>query len=157
MRQGGGACVWPYAKGCGMTGNIFTYGSLMFDEVWRQVVNGRYRSAPATLHHHQRHALTGLSYPGVVAAPDVQVAGRLYFDVSADDMARLDAFEGAEYRRAALQVMLAGGEPASAWTYIWLDPQRLSGQPWLSDTFQLGEFLQTYPPAAVNPDGNPGS
>lgn len=140
-----------------MNGNIFTYGSLMFDEVWRQVVNGRYRSAAATLHHHQRHALTGLSYPGVVAAPGAQVAGRLYLDVSAADIARLDAFEGAEYRRDALQVMLADGEAVSAWTYLWLDSQRLSGQPWQSEAFRLREFLQTYPPAAVNPDATPGS
>ena len=138
-----------------MNGNVFTYGSLMFDEVWRQVVSGDYRSAPATLHHHQRHALTGRSYPGVVAAPDVRVAGRLYFDVNAADLARLDAFEGAEYRRDALQVMLASGEPVDAWTYIWLDPQRLSGQPWHSEAFRLREFLQTYPPAAPDPGGNP--
>ena len=138
-----------------MNGNVFTYGSLMFDEVWRQVVNGDYRSAPATLHHHQRHALTGLSYPGVVAAPDIRVDGRLYFDVSAADLARLDAFEGAEYRRDAVQVMLASGEPVGAWTYIWLDPQRLSGQPWRSEAFRLREFLQTYPPAAPDAGGNP--
>ena len=140
-----------------MNGNIFTYGSLMFDEVWCQVVSGRYHSAAATLHHHQRHALTGLSYPGVVATPDLHVQGRLYFDVSAADMARLDAFEGAEYRRDALQVLLASGEPVSAWTYIWLDPQRLSGQPWQSEGFRLSEFLQTYPPADANPGATPGS
>jgi gamma-glutamylcyclotransferase (GGCT)/AIG2-like uncharacterized protein YtfP len=140
-----------------VNGNIFTYGSLMFDEVWRQVVNGRYRSEAATLHHHQRHALTGLSYPGVVAAPGAQVAGRLYLGVSAEDMARLDAFEGAEYRRDALQVMLAGGAPASAWTYIWLDPQRLSGRPWQSEAFGLHEFLQTYPPVAAVCAAGPGS
>ena len=140
-----------------MSGHIFTYGSLMFDEVWCQVVNGHYRSTPAVLPHYQRHALTGLSYPGIVAARGQQVAGRLYLDVSADDMARLDAFEGKEYRRDALQVMLAGGEPASAWTYIWLDSQRLSGQPWLSDAFRLPEFLQTYGPGAADSDATPGS
>ena len=140
-----------------MDGNIFTYGSLMFDEVWRQVVAGRYRSEAAVLHHHQRHALIGLSYPGVVAAPGAQVAGRLYFDVCAADMARLDAFEGAEYRRAALQVMPAGGAPVGAWAYLWLDPQRLSGQPWQSDAFGLAEFLQTYPPAVAGPKATPGS
>ena len=140
-----------------MNGNIFTYGSLMFDEVWQQVVSGRYRSEAATLHHHQRHALTGLSYPGVVAAPGMQVAGRLYHDVSAEDIARLDAFEGAEYRRDALQVMLASGEPVNAWTYIWLDAQQLSGQPWQSEAFQLRDFLQTYPPAAVVSGDHAGS
>ena len=140
-----------------MNGNVFTYGSLMFDAVWRQVVNGDYRSAPAMLHHHQRHALTGLSYPGVVPAPDLQVAGRLYFDVAAADIARLDAFEGAEYRREAVQVALAGGEPVDAWTYNWLDAQRLSGQPWQSEAFRLREFLQAYPPAAADPHADPGS
>ena len=144
-------------KGQVVNGNIFTYGSLMFDEVWRQVVTGQYHSESAVLHHHRRHALTGLSYPGVVAAPGEQVAGRLYLDVSAGDMARLDAFEGSEYRRDALQVLLASGEPASAWTYIWLDPQRLSGQPWQSDAFRLREFLQTYPPAAADDQRAPGS
>ena len=78
-----------------MNGNIFTYGSLMFDEVWCQVVTGRYPSEPALLDHHQRHALTGLSYPGVVATPGAQVAGRLYRDVSAADIAR-DAAAAAE-------------------------------------------------------------
>ena len=140
-----------------MTGNVFTYGSLMFDEVWRQVVTGHYRSQVAVLRHHQRHALTGLSYPGVVAAPGEQVEGLLYLDVSAGDLARLDAFEGSEYRRDAVQVLLASGEPASAWTYIWLDPQRLSGQPWQGDAFRLREFLQTYPPAAAGPTAIPGS
>jgi gamma-glutamylcyclotransferase (GGCT)/AIG2-like uncharacterized protein YtfP len=140
-----------------VNGNIFTYGSLMFDEVWRQVVTGTYRSESAVLRHHCRHALTGLSYPGVVAAPDEQVAGRLYLDVSAGDMARLDAFEGGEYRRDALQVLLASGEPVRAWAYIWLDPQRLSGQPWQSEAFRLREFLQTYPPAAADPKAAPGS
>ena len=129
-----------------MTGNIFTYGSLMFDEVWRQVVSGRYRSEPATLHHHQRHALTGLSYPGVVASAGVQVAGRLYFDVSAADIARLDAFEGDEYRRDALPVLLASGETVSAWTYVWLDHGRLEDALWLSEAFRLREFLETYAP-----------
>jgi gamma-glutamylcyclotransferase (GGCT)/AIG2-like uncharacterized protein YtfP len=140
-----------------VNGNIFTYGSLMFDEVWRQVVSGCYRSQAATLHHHQRHALTGLSYPGVVAVPGMQVAGRLYHDVSAEDIARLDAFEGVEYRRDALQVMLASGEPVSAWTYIWLNAQQLSGQPWQSEAFQLRDFLQTYPPATVVSGDHPGN
>ena len=65
--------------------------------------------------------------------------------------------EGAEYRREAVQVALAGGEPADAWTYIWLDAQRLSGQPWQSEAFRLREFLQAYPPAAADPHADPGS
>ena len=130
-----------------MTGNVFTYGSLMFDEVWRRVVAGHYRSAPATLHGYRRFEVGGVTYPGMIAAPGEQVSGLLYLDVGADDMARLDAFEGAEYRRDALQVMLAGGETVYAWSYVWLDQARVTDAPWQSEAFRLREFLQTYAPA----------
>ncbi|MET0963710.1 MAG: gamma-glutamylcyclotransferase family protein [Noviherbaspirillum sp.] len=129
-----------------MNSNVFTYGSLMFDEVWRKVVAGRYRSQAATLLDHRRHAITGVSYPAIVSMPGERVAGLLYLDVSADDLARLDAFEGTEYRRDALPVVLENGETVSAWTYVWLDHGRLSDAQWLSEAFRLREFLETYAP-----------
>ena len=100
-----------------MTGNIFTYGSLMFDEVWRQVVSGRYRSEPATLHHHQRHALTGLSYPGVVAAAGVQVAGRLYFDVSDPNVAFINVQHPSSGVDRTIQIT-AVPDVGSAWLMV---------------------------------------
>ena len=129
-----------------MNGNVFTYGSLMFEEVWGKVVSGRYQSQAAILHDHRRYAITGVSYPAMVAMPGEQVAGLLYLDVSADDMARLDAFEGDEYRRDALPVVLASGETVSAWTYVWLDHGRLPDAPWLSEAFRVHEFLEIHAP-----------
>ena len=129
-----------------MNGNVFTYGSLMFEEVWRAVVAGSYRSQAATLHDHRRYAIAGLSYPAIVAMPGERVAGLLYLDVSMDDLARLDAFEGDEYRRDALPVLRASGETVSAWTYVWLDHGRLADALWLSEAFRLREFLETYAP-----------
>ena len=140
-----------------MSANVFTYGSLMFAEVWQPLVSGLYPSEPAVLAGYRRFAVPGVAYPGIVAAPGAEVAGLLYRDVGADDLARLDRFEGAEYRRDALQVMLASGEPVNAWTYIWLDAQQLSGQPWQSEAFQLRDFLQTYPPATVVSGDHAGS
>ena len=127
-----------------MNGNVFTYGSLMFDEVWCKVVAGRYRSQPAVLHEHRRYAVTGVCYPAIVAMPGERLHGLLYLDVGTDDLARLDAFEGDEYRRDALPVTLSTGQTVSAWTYVWLDHGRLADAPWLTEAFPLREFLETY-------------
>ena len=136
-----------------MSAHIFTYGSLMFAEVWQPLVGGRYRSEPAVLPGYRRFAVPGVAYPGIVAAPGQEVAGLLYRDVAPDDLARLDLFEGAEYRRDALPVTLADGSALVAETYVWLDHGRLSDAAWLPEAFRLGEFLRTYVPASALRDG----
>ena len=83
-----------------MSCNIFTYGSLMFPNVWEQVVRGRYASVKAALEDHARYAIAGESYPGMVAQTGATVEGILYLDIDAADIARLDTFEGHDYRRA---------------------------------------------------------
>ena len=130
--------------------NVFTYGSLMFPEIWNQVVRGSYPSCPARLEAYRRFSIVEVSYPAIVAEPGASVEGVLYLGVSADDVARLDAFEGAEYRRAGLAVITASG-PIPAQGYVWLDGARLSGQAWLPERFSIPQFLGTHaplPPAA---------
>ena len=136
-----------------MSTNIFTYGSLMFADVWKPLVVGRYRSEPATLLDYRRFSVPGVSYPGIIAAPGQRVAGLLYLDVAAEDVTRLDAFEGIEYRRDALGVELADGRMVSAGTYVWLDHGRLSDRPWLAEAFRLREFIETYAPASGRQGG----
>jgi gamma-glutamylcyclotransferase (GGCT)/AIG2-like uncharacterized protein YtfP len=135
--------------GSSVSANVFTYGSLMFAEVWQPLVGGHYPAEPAVLPGYRRFAVPGVSYPGIVAAPGQQVAGLLYRDVAPDDLARLDLFEGAEYRRDALPVTLADGSVAIAETYVWLDHGRLSDAAWLPEAFRLREFLRTYGPASA--------
>lgn len=132
-----------------MSVHVFTYGSLMFAEVWRPLVAGRYLREPAVLPGYRRFAVPGVAYPGIVATPGQEVAGLLYRDVASDDLARLDRFEGAEYRRDALQVTLADGSALVAETYVWLDHGRLSDVAWLPEAFRLREFIMTYGPAAA--------
>lgn len=127
-----------------MTCHIFTYGSLMFAPVWRRVVQGTYRSAPARLDNHARFAIIGETYPGMVAMDGDSVAGVLYFDVSDRDIAALDAFEGIEYRREQVVVTLENGESAVANTYIYRATEKLSQSPWLPETFQLERFIGSY-------------
>ena len=124
--------------------HIFTYGSLMFPQVWQHVVRGTYRSAPASLAGHARYAIVGETYPGIIAQEGAQVAGVLYFDVAAQDVAALDAFEGEEYRRDQVPLTLASGEAMIAGTYVYLLPHRLSGLPWQPEAFRTATFLGTY-------------
>ncbi|RJF97142.1 gamma-glutamylcyclotransferase family protein [Noviherbaspirillum saxi] len=123
---------------------VFTYGSLMFPEVWNRVVRGDYRSLPATLPGHARFVLKNETYPGVIAQPGQSVAGLLYFDVSPQDVVALDAFEGDEYRRVAVGVTLDSGETVEAQAYLYLLPQKLSDSPWLPEAFQMQRFIATY-------------
>lgn len=124
-----------------MTTHIFTYGSLMFPQVWRRVVRGVYHSATARLDGHARFAIRGETYPGAVAQAGASIAGVLYFDVSPRDVAILDAFEGIDYRRDIVCVTLDSGETVSACGYIYLLAQKLSDLPWLPEKFQMERFI----------------
>lgn len=124
--------------------NIFTYGSLMFPNVWQRVVRGNYRFAPASIDGHARFAITGETYPGMIAQPGARVDGVLYFDVAPGDVAALDAFEGEEYRRDTVFVSLDSGATTEAATYIYTRPRRLSESPWRPEAFQLPRFLQSH-------------
>lgn len=124
--------------------HIFTYGSLMFPEVWQHVVQGRYRFAPAAADGYARFAVAGETYPGMVARIGAAVSGVLYFDVDERDIAALDAFEGEDYRREAVRVALDGGGSAEAGAYLYLLPQKLLESPWDPERFQMGRFIGTY-------------
>ncbi len=124
--------------------HIFTYGSLMFPEIWQRVVRGNYVSATATLPGFARYALADDTYPGMVAQANATVEGVLYYDVAPQDLAALDAFEGSEYRREDVNVVIESGESVIACTYIFLAEQRLSGLPWEPQAFQMSRFIGTY-------------
>ena len=127
-----------------MPSHIFTYGSLMFAPVWQRVVAGRYAALPATLREYRRYAVAGDTYPGMIASPGGSVDGVLYQNVEPDDIARLDHFEGADYRRTELDVDLADGSSQLVQTYLMIRPEALSDQPWLPENFALQRFLDTY-------------
>jgi len=78
--------------------HIFTYGSLMFEEVWKRIVLGNYSHAPARLEGYARRCVKDEAYP-VVFEADESVNGVLYYDVEPYDIASLDAFEGEYYER----------------------------------------------------------
>jgi len=120
----------------------------MFPEIWQRVAcvtsRGDYRSAPATAQGYARYALIDDTYPGMIASPQATVEGVLYFDVDAQDVAALDAFEGNEYRRDLINVVINSGEIVIACTYIFIARQRLSTLPWEPQAFQMSRFIGSY-------------
>ena len=124
--------------------HVFTYGSLMFDAVWSRVVQGRYTAVEGSIEQHGRFAIDGEDYPGMVPRGDARVTGVLYLDVDDGDLARLDQFEGDDYRREVVTVTSADGVAREAQTYIYLRAERLLASPWKPDAFAMERFLATY-------------
>lgn len=129
--------------------NIFTYGSLMFAPVWDVLVSEHYNSEPAVLGGYRRFAVRGEDYP--VIKPDPQqscVEGVVYYDVSKEDLLRLDDFEGEYYLRKAVHV-IAGGKRVLAEVYS-LHPKYYAialPQPWDAEKFShsgIHRFMAQY-------------
>lgn len=134
--------------------HVFTYGSLMYTEVWRQIVAQEYQSKVAYLRGYQRYAVVGEHYPAIVpnekgGDPQCETQGRLYIGVNAQDISALDHFEGEQYRRASVEVILETGEALNAEVYVWRRrfSSRLSSQAWNVEQFEnlgLKQFQRQY-------------
>jgi len=86
--------------------HVFTYGSLMFDRVWSEVVEGSYDRTESCLQGYDRKSVRDEEYPVIVpSSSHSQVEGIVYFDISATDVARLDRFEGEYYFRKTVEVI----------------------------------------------------
>lgn len=123
----------------------------MFPVVWNRVVQGRYRSSEGTIHGFQRLQIRGEKYPALIVNPNAaSLIGRVYFDVSARDIARLDHFETSDYARVSIAVA-AEGVALAAEAYLTLKPETLEPLEWRAEEFErvgLESFLATY--AATN-------
>ena len=129
--------------------HIFTYGSLMFEKVWNEVVRGDYQSYPGTVSGFIRLSIKHEHYPAMLAGPvNSTVEGVLYLDINSEDLIRLDEFEGSIYDRRGVQVMTDNNIYAAE-TYILKDSYRnlLSDQQWDPQKFEdhgIHTFLGTY-------------
>lgn len=128
--------------------HVFTYGSLMFSEVWEGVVEGRYAASEGTVSGYSCLGIVSETYPALVPGDGV-VEGVLYFDVNEKDLQRLDRFEGDEYDRITLPVRRGDGTELPAETYVFKSvlAHRLNGEAWCVDTFRttgIRTFVSQY-------------
>ncbi len=132
--------------------NIFTYGSLMFPDVWLRVAGTPFPTRPATLPGFAAWAVRGQTFPGLAPAPQAATRGVLHLDVTTEAAARLDAFEGAFYERVQVTVRLDDGTSAPACVYLVVPARRHELEPvlWDAETFRrlhLAGFLGPGEPA----------
>ena len=116
--------------------SLFAYGTLQLPDVLHAVVGQRWPGEPALLMGYARYRVRGKPYPAIVAEPAAHVPGLLYGAVAAEELERLDSYEGELYERRTVSVRV-GGALHPALVYVLGEQHRslLS-----SDTWELGEF-----------------
>ncbi|MES2708830.1 MAG: gamma-glutamylcyclotransferase family protein [Verrucomicrobiota bacterium] len=130
--------------------NVFTYGSLMFPEVWRRVTGGTVPGHPARLAGYEARALRGVTYPVLVAImPESVTEGVVYRGVDAAALARLDLFEGNFYVRREVTVGTEEGKvTAQVYAAAWEDHPDILPERWRAGEFaarHLAGFLRADP------------
>lgn len=93
--------------------NIFVYGTLLVPQIWELVTEcPDLKSAEATLPRHSLWRVRGATFPAIKEeAPGYvgDVIGRVFFDVPAGALQRLDRYEDAFYERVAVTVATCDG------------------------------------------------
>ena len=127
--------------------NVFTYGSLMYPRVWSRVVTQAYTQKIGVVQGFRRLQVNNQPYPGLIKG-EGKVEGVVYLDISPQDLARLDHFEGELYRRDEVAVACRDGANLRAFVYIIRDEyQNILGDEWLPEEFErsgLAEFEAKY-------------
>ena len=119
--------------------NLFAYGTLMCDDIMREVAGCRLSHVTGTLKGYRRRSVKGEYYPALVPDEDGRVDGVVYHSVPASAWERLDRFEGELYARRRVQIELNDGTALRADAYVvkpeYLD--RLEPSEW-----DFAEFLR---------------
>jgi gamma-glutamylcyclotransferase (GGCT)/AIG2-like uncharacterized protein YtfP len=99
--------------------HVFTYGTLMFPEVWQAIVGREFAAVEGTAAGFAIYRVRDAVYPGISAASERErVRGVVYLDVDHASLARLDLFEGDFYVRQSVWVDCADGERRAADAYV---------------------------------------
>jgi gamma-glutamylcyclotransferase (GGCT)/AIG2-like uncharacterized protein YtfP len=105
--------------------NLFVYGTLLSKDVWTSIVSGDYSFDSAVLKGYARKKVTGKNYPGLTEQNGSTVEGQIYYNISEEDLIKLDEYEGEEYQRIKVSVLSGSGKNVVCFTYLfkreWFD------------------------------------
>jgi gamma-glutamylcyclotransferase (GGCT)/AIG2-like uncharacterized protein YtfP len=127
--------------------HVFTYGTLMFPEVWQAVVGRPFETVEASASGYAIYRVRDAVFPGIIAAGDRQsVRGVVYLDVDQPSLARLDRFEDDFYCREAVWVDCDDGQRRAADAYVVPHENRhvLTAETWQAGQFVSSGGLQTF-------------
>jgi gamma-glutamylcyclotransferase (GGCT)/AIG2-like uncharacterized protein YtfP len=131
--------------------HVFTYGSLMFPEVWSTVVGREFDTIEGTAAGYAIYRVRDAVFPAIIAASDGStVRGLVYLDVDADSIARLDRFEDEFYERLEVTISCADGQERRASAYV-VPPKNVhvvTAEPWTAEWFVssggLADFIARF-------------
>lgn len=118
--------------------HVFTYGSLMFPEIWRIVVGRSFDAMEGSVTGYAVFRVRRGAYPGMVATPEKRVVrGLVYLNVDNAAIARLDRFEGDFYERRSVLVECGDSRQRMADAYVVPERCRrgLTKDPWTAAEF----------------------
>lgn len=120
--------------------NLFVYGTLMFEEVIRELVGTMPIHRAAEAKDVARPQFKGQDYPGLVECPGKNISGFLFTGLRPETLLIFDKFEGGEYERRTVQLAVGTAE-----AYFVRDEfrDRLSTTEWDPEAFRRDK-LPTY-------------
>src|SRR4051812_22262963 len=127
--------------------HVFTYGTLMFPEVWKTVVGRSFESIQAAAAGFEVFRVREAVFPGIIAGTgECSVHGLLYLNVDPESMDRLDRFEDNFYERRAISVDCSDGQRRVAEAYIVPPANRslLTNEPWGRESFVASGGLEQF-------------
>lgn len=131
--------------------HVFTYGTLMFPEVWQAVVGQPFATIAGKVTGYTLYRVRDAVFPGMVATTTGDtVPGIVYLDVSREAIDWLDRFEAGFYRREAVPVACDDGHLREAETYLVPEENRaeLTDETWTCEAFaesgDLEQFVNRY-------------
>ncbi|MBN2531080.1 MAG: gamma-glutamylcyclotransferase [Deltaproteobacteria bacterium] len=98
---------------------LFTYGSLMCDDIMVHVAGPCRTIGSARLTDYRCVAVKNEEYPAIFNNGGYITHGVLYDQISDDGFARLDEFEGEMYERRVVAVTLEDGSTVETYTYVF--------------------------------------
>lgn len=126
--------------------DVFTYGTLQVDAIWRRVTGQACRVVAGVAHGYRVRRLKDADYPAIVSDDLEDTPGLVYLDVAPDSLVRLDRFEGDQYVRRPLRVQCQDGQVRTCQAYV-LAPSKLdllTSDPWRLDEFINGPGLARF-------------
>jgi gamma-glutamylcyclotransferase (GGCT)/AIG2-like uncharacterized protein YtfP len=99
--------------------HVFTYGTLMFPEVWQAVVGREFATVEGGVRGFSIYRVRDAAFPGIISTGDTNsVRGVVYLDVDEPSVARLDVFEDDFYERQSISIACDDGSLRDAHAYI---------------------------------------
>ncbi len=101
---------------------VFVYGTLLDETFVVRLLEHPVATQRARLEGYRVQTLPAFDWPVLVHDASSSVDGVVYRGLCAEDLRRLDLYEGTAeglYRRVGVQVMVeSAGTPETAWTYL---------------------------------------